>query len=237
MADFLEIAGLRIPNDPAVITPPVARAIENGRYERAEMAGLRKFVKPEDRIIELGAGIGVVSAFLAREMGVKNILCIEANPSLCAFITRVHRANGIAGVEVRNAVALDDLAEARPTATFYVREPFWASSLDGEAEYERAVEVPALRLSELIGEFRADTLIVDIEGGERDLFTFAELAGIDKVFLEIHTRKIKRIGVKMCFDALSLAGFAYDQQVSRGGLVLFRRIPKWQMEALEGETG
>lgn len=236
MDDFLEIAGLRIPNDPAVITSRIAQSIENGRYERAEMAGIRKFVKPEDRIIELGAGIGVISSFLAKHMGVKNILCIEANPSLCAFITRVHRANGISGVEVRNAVALDDLARGG-TATFYVREPFWASSLDGEAEYEQAVEVPALRLSELIGEFRADTLIVDIEGGERDLFTLTDLTGVNKVFLEIHTRKIKRIGVKMCFDALSLAGFAYDQQVSRGGLVLFRRIPRWQMEALEGETG
>jgi len=92
-------------------------------------------------------------------------------------------------------------------------------------------------LSSLIKEFNANTLIVDIEGGERDLFSPLDLSGIDKVFLEIHTRKIKRIGIKMCFDALSECGFAYDQQVSRGGSVLFRRIPKWQLKAYDSVRG
>jgi len=230
MTSMLEIAGVRIPYDESIITPKIARSIKKGRYENDEVTGTPKFIKPDDRVIELGAGIGFISSFIATSLGVKNIMCIEADPNLCEFIRTVHKENGITTAEVRNVVALNDAGDIGKI-DFFVREPFWSSSLDGEEAYVKSVKVQTLHLSSLIKDFKANTLIVDIEGGERDLFSPLDLTGIDKVFLEIHTRKIKRIGIKMCFDALSACGFAYDQQVSRGGSVLFRRIPKWQLKA------
>jgi len=230
MTEMLKIEGVRIPYEPSIITPKIARSIKKGRYENDEVTGTPKFIKPDDRVIELGAGIGFISSFISTALGVKNVMCIEADPNLCSFIKTVHKENGITTAEVRNVVALND-AGTPGMADFYVREPFWTSSLDDEDEYVKSVKVPTVHLSSLIKEFNANTLIVDIEGGERDLFSPLDLSGIDKVFLEIHTRKIKRIGIKMCFDALSECGFAYDQQVSRGGSVLFRRIPKWQLKA------
>lgn len=236
MTKILEIEGVRIPYDPSIITPKIARSIEKGRYENDEVTGTPKFIKPDDRVIELGAGIGFISSFIATSLGVKNVMCVEADPNLCKFIKKVHKENGITTAEIRNVVGLND-AGTLGTADFYVREPFWSSSLDDEDEYVKSVKVPTVHLSSLIKEFKANTLIVDIEGGERDLFSPLDLSGIDKVFLEIHTRKIKRIGIKMCFDALSECGFAYDQQVSRGGSVLFRRIPKWQLKAHASDKG
>ncbi len=236
MTKILEISGVRIPYDDTIITPKIARSIEKGRYENDEVTGTPKFIKPDDRVIELGAGIGFISTFIATSLGVKNIMCVEADPNLCKFIRTVHKENGVTTAEVRNVVALNDAGDVG-MIDFYVREPFWSSSLDGEDEYVKSVEVQTIHLSSLIKEFNANTLIVDIEGGERDLFSPLDLTGIDKVFLEIHTRKIKRIGIKMCFDALSDCGFAYDQQVSRGGSVLFRRIPKWQLKAHASDKG
>lgn len=229
MSEILETQGVRIPLEPPTITPKIERAIRKNRYELDEVTGTPKFIEPEDRVIELGAGIGFISSFLATQLGVKDIMCVEADPTLCAFIKKVHALNGLTTAEVRNCVALNDAAPDG-SATFYVREQFWSSSLDGSEPYQQAIDVPAFRLSSMIREFRANTLIVDIEGGERDIFAPLDLTGIDKIFLEIHTRKIKRIGIKRCFDALSAAGFAYDQQVSRGGSVLFRRIPRWQLQ-------
>lgn len=228
MSDMLEIAGVRIPNDPAIVTPKIAEAIRKGRYEKDEVRATPKFIEPGDRVIELGAGLGFISSYIATALGVRDILCVEADPTLCAFIRRVHAENGIEGVEVKNAVALNDTGQPG-TLPFYIRDPFWSSSLDGDTPYERVIDVPALPLSGMIRDFRANTLIVDIEGGERDLFRDLDLTGIDKIFLEIHTRKIRRIGIKLCFDALSAAGFAYDQQASCGGSVLFRRIPAGQL--------
>ncbi len=229
MGKMLEIEGVKIPFDESIITPKIARSIEKGRYERDEVTGTPKFIEPDDRVIELGAGIGFISSFIMKNLNVENVMCIEADPDLCGFIRKVHKENEISTALVRNVVALNDAGDVGSTK-FYVREPFWSSSLDGDSEYAKVVDVPTVRLSTLIQEFSANTLIVDIEGGERDLFNPLDLTGIDKVFLEIHTRKIKRIGIKLCFDALSNSGFAYDQQVSRGGSVLFRRIPKWQLK-------
>lgn len=233
MTEILETHGVKIPLDPNVITSKIERAIRKDRYELDEVSGTPKFLEKDDRVIELGAGIGFISSFLGVRLGVENVLCVEADPTLCAFIRSVHELNGLQAAQVRNCVALNDGAAEAPVP-FYVREQFWSSSLDGEEPYQKAIEVPGIRLSKLIRDFKANTLIVDIEGGERDLFAPADLSGIDKIFLEIHTRKIKRIGIKHCFDALSQSGFCYDQQVSRGGSVLFRRIPRWQLKKYAG---
>ncbi|MBE9475549.1 MAG: FkbM family methyltransferase [Proteobacteria bacterium] len=234
MSDTLEIKGILIPNDPSIITPKIARSIKNDAYEKDEVKGTPKFIKSDDRVIELGAGIGFISSFIHKHLNVSNILCVEADPTLCAFIKDVHKLNGITSIDVNNVVALNGNSTGT-SIKFYIRSPFWSSSLDSEQEYVRVVDVPTVQLSSLIKDFKANTLIVDIEGGERDIFKNTNLDGIDKIFLEIHTRKIKRIGIKLCFDALSQAGFAYDQQVSRGGSVLFRRIPRWQMKTLAND--
>jgi len=233
MTEILKTHGVKIPLNPDVITSKIERAIRKDRYELDEVSGTPKFLEKDDRVIELGAGIGFISSFLGVNLGVENVLCVEADPSLCDFIGNVHALNGLAAAQVRNCVALND-ATAEGPMSFFVREQFWSSSLDGEDPYAKAIEVPGIRLSQLIRDFRANTLIVDIEGGERDLFAPADLTGIDKIFLEIHTRKIKKIGIKQCFDALSQSGFCYDQQVSRGGSVLFRRIPRWQLKQYAG---
>lgn len=233
MTEILETHGVKIPLNPDVITTKIERAIRKDRYELDEVSGTPKFLEKDDRVIELGAGIGFISSFLGVNLGVENVLCVEADPSLCAFIQNVHELNGLSAAQVRNCVALNDAGSEGPVS-FYVREQFWSSSLDGGEPFEKAIEVPGVRLSKLIRDFNANTLIVDIEGGERDLFAPADLSGIDKIFLEIHTRKIKKIGIKQCFDALSQSGFCYDQQVSRGGSVLFRRIPRWQLKQYAG---
>ncbi len=223
MSDFHELRGVKLPDDPSIITPQVKRAILAGRYEKDEVEGLPKFIEQDDRVVELGAGIGFISSFLATQLGVRSVMCVEANPSLCEFIARAHAANGISNVDVLNAVALSD-SQSPGTSTFYVREPFWSSSLDPKPDYVKEVSVPERYLSEILDEFDANVLIVDIEGGEKNLFDGANLARVQKVYLEVHTRKIGLRGIKACFDHLSALGFAYDQRVSRGGSVLFRRI-------------
>ena len=230
MTDTLEILGMKIPMNPDIITPQIAQSIERGAYEKDEVSGTPKFVKPDDRVIELGSGIGFISTFLYTHLNVENILCIEADPNLCAFIKQVHELNGVETAQIRNAIALNgETPQSSDSATFYIRNPFWSSSLDAKPEYTNTVQVPTIPLSELIQDFKANTLIVDIEGGERDIFIGTDLTGIDKIYLEIHTRKIRRIGIKQCFDALSEAGFVYDQQVSHKGAVLFQRIPSRQL--------
>ncbi|WP_142637119.1 FkbM family methyltransferase [Ruegeria faecimaris] len=223
MQNNLSLRGVTIPDDPQIITPKVKRSILAERYEKDEVTGLPKFIDPKDRVVELGAGIGFISSYLVTQLGVRHAMCIEANPTLCEFIGRVHKANDIANVEVVNAVALGD-TRVPGTARFYIREPFWSSSLDPDPDYVSEVSVPERPLSEILRDFEANVLIVDIEGGEKFLFDGVDLVNVQKVYLEVHTRKIGLHGIKACFDHLSALGFAYDQRVSSGGSVLFRRV-------------
>jgi len=218
---FLELEGVRIPNDPEVITPQIARAIRAGRYEKDERRGLPKFLGEEDRVVELGAGLGFISSFLGVHLNVQDILCIEANPQLAPFIRQTHALNAVTA-ELATGVATPN--DEHDTLPFYVRDPFWASSLTSKNPYSHVIEVPSLPLSSILKARRATALIVDIEGGEQSLFEGLDPGPVQKIYLELHTRYIGQRGIKKCFDDLSALGFWYDQRVSSGGSVLFRRL-------------
>jgi FkbM family methyltransferase len=218
--------GVDLPHDDQIITPQVAAALKRGNYERPEIQALPKFLTPEDRLLELGAGIGYISSYAAKVIGVAHVTCVEANPQLTEYIRRAHDLQGLTNTEVRNCVALAGGAELSPDKTmdFFVREPFWSSSLDGSREFVEVKKVPQTHLPDLIAESGATALVIDIEGGERDLFLGGDLGSVTKIYLELHTRYIRPRGIKTCFDSLSDHGFYYDQRVSHGGVVLFRKL-------------
>ncbi len=223
---FYELNGIRMPHDDDIITPQVSAALKRGNYERPEQEAAARFLEPEDRVLELGAGIGYISTYIARDIGVAHITCVEANPKLVAYIQRVHALNGLKRITVRNCIALPGCAESCPgnQADFFLREPFWSSSLDPDRDYLSRVSVPQVPLSELIEDSGATAMIVDIEGGERDLFKGGDMGTVQKIYVELHTRYVRARGIKSCFDALSEHGFYYDQRVSHGGVVLFRKL-------------
>lgn len=221
-----ELNGVSLPHDDAIITPKVAASLKRGNYERAEVLATPKFLEPEDRVLELGAGLGYISSYAAKVIGVSHVTCVEANPKLAEYIRGVHEMQGLENTEVRNCVALPGGAELNPDKTmpFYIREPFWSSSLDPGRDAVAVENVAQAYLSDLIKDAGATALIVDIEGGERDIFKGGDLGSVRKIYVELHTRYIRPKGIKTCFDALSEHGFYYDQRVSHGGVVLFRKL-------------
>ena len=58
---------MTIPFDPAVITPAIGRAIREGRFEAEESRQIPHIVRPGDRVLEIGAGIGFISTLIARQ--------------------------------------------------------------------------------------------------------------------------------------------------------------------------
>ena len=223
---FYELNGIRLPHDENIITPQVSAALKRGNYERPELLATTKFLEPSDRVLELGAGIGYISTYVAKTIGVEHITCVEANPKLSEYIQRVHALHELKQTTVKNCVALPGNAElgTDSKADFFLREPFWSSSLDPDRDYLSSVQVSQENLSDLIEESGATAMIVDIEGGERDLFTGGNLGTVRKIYVELHTRYIRPRGIKACFDSLSDHGFYYDQRVSHGGVVLFRKL-------------
>ena len=224
-ARTISCRGVQFPLDSTVITPQIARKLRKGFYETNEILVLAKLLKPGARILELGAGLGFVSTYALKECGAAQVTCVEANPVLCDYIARVHAANGIGNAHIINGAALPASAPDTSTLPFFVADPFWSSSLfeTNNASAQR-IDVPALRLDELIEYAQPDVLICDIEGGEADLFEDAALSGVRHVVMELHTRVYGGDGILRTFSHMHAQGFFYHQKLSGGDVVVFERL-------------
>lgn len=225
--DVLEVHDIKVPHVTDVISPRMEQVIRKGRYEASEVRLLRKILRPRDRVLELGAGIGVVSTAAAMVTGPDRVVVVEANPNLMPIISETHALNGVTGVRVLNGVGVSVPNDG--TATFYLREDFWASSLEAPHEQETvqvtSVAVPKIDLNTILREHRPSVFVLDIEGGELDLLPGLDLSSCRSVVIELHPKVYQLDGIARCFDALRSKGFAYDAKQSRGGtVVVFSRI-------------
>ena len=60
----------------------VLRFIDNGKYENSEISIIKNTLDKEDVVLELGTGIGFISAFCAKQVGGDQIFTFEGSPSL-----------------------------------------------------------------------------------------------------------------------------------------------------------
>ncbi|MDW4497490.1 FkbM family methyltransferase [Sulfitobacter sp. D35] len=207
-----ECHGVRVPASPFLTPGRIAR-IDAGRYERHEIAGALDIVRSDDRVLELGAGLGVVGGVVARRCAPEAILSYEANPDLMPHARALHRLNGHDQVELRNAVVLS--GPDRPdTVAFHLRSSFLGASLAEPRGPSRRIEVATASFEGVRRAFRPSILIMDIEGGELDLLRHADLAGVRGVVVEFHPGVYGADGMRECKDILRRAGFRRRAAVS-----------------------
>lgn len=202
--EVIESQGVRVPFVPAIITPRIERPLRNGRYEARECQHVRGLLQRGDRVLELGTGLGVVSASIAATGKTSQITTIEANPELLPLIHETHRLSGSSGIELRNGVVTANMV---PDCQFYLRSHFWASSTNPDSRpFQRAVTVPALNIGALIAELDPTVLIIDIEGGELGLLDAVDLSGVRAVVIEMHPKLYGEPGVQAITDVLVTKG-------------------------------
>ena len=219
---YLELNGVVVPPDPAVITPVIRRAILEGRFEAEEAGQIPHIVRPGDRVLEIGAGIGYISTLLSRERRVSRVLAVEANPYLLDYMGRLHARNRVRKVRRLNAVLTNDPVTS---ATFYLRPEFWMGSLAPEPNpYVGTVQVPTLNLDRVLLDEAINLIVCDVEGAEVGLFDRADLSGVDRVFVEVHDHVTGLSGVRRLFATMDGHGFVYDPRHSLGSVVLFQRL-------------
>ncbi len=226
-SEVLETQDIKVPFVNDVISPRMEQVIQKGRYESSEIRLLRKILRPRDRVLELGAGVGVVSTAAAQVTGPQGVIAVEANPGLIPVIRETHKLNGVEGIKVLNGVGVG--VPTDKTSTFYLRPDFWASSLEAPHEAEaagvKAVSVPQIDLNTILRSHKPSVFVLDIEGGELDLLPCLDLSSCRAIVIELHPKVYQLAGIGRCFDTLRKKGFAYDAKQSRGGtVVVFSRI-------------
>lgn len=218
----LSISGVIIPPDPTIITPLIRQAMLDGRFEAEEASQIPAIVRPGDRVLEIGAGIGFISTLLARERRVSRVLAVEANPHLLAYMGRLHGVNHVRKVRRLNAVLTNEPVES---ATFYLRRDFWMGSLaPAPNPYYDTVDVPTFSLDRLLRDEAINLIVCDVEGAEEALFDGADLGCVDRIYLETHDHVTGLSGIRRLFATMAEQGFVYDPRHSLGSVVFFQRL-------------
>lgn len=228
---LLTVHGITVPLSSDEVSPVIWQALTSGSYEAKEAKWVFKAVRPNDRVLELGAGIGVITSLIATVPGVR-VWSFEANPSTVALAHRVISANNLCNVVLSQGLLA--AGESR-TFSFYVRQDLWMSSMDkNQGPYQREISLASTNIDSFIADHAINVLVMDIEGAERDLLGRSELPGIERVFLELHDHLYGLSGIREITEALTAKGFAYDPRGSYGHCVLFTK--EQGLREYEGEV-
>ena len=217
----VEHFGIRLPDRPGLFVGRLREALIAGRYEAAERRAALHGLEPGERVLDLGAGAGFITATLARAPEVESVLAVEPDPRLLPVLEEVLRLNAVAPkVRLLHGVLLPDPPGA--TVPFHQRRSFWASSLDAQmGGVVATTEVPAHRAADLLEEARPTLVVADIEGAELDLLpVLAEAPSVRRIVVELHPNLYGEAGLAAIFRALLDRDFLLDVGAPRANLVL-----------------
>lgn len=178
------------------------RKLMTGRHTRHERTLIVDRLRPDDVVVELGGGIGMVAIACAQRIGGERVVSYEANPELETLIRDNYALN-----EVSPTLNMMMLGHARGSRTFHLAERFSHSSAQLGGTGTRPVEVPVELLNEHLAETGASVMVVDIQGGEVELFDDADLSGVRLLLVELHPFIIGLRGVLAVRSGLRDAGF------------------------------
>jgi FkbM family methyltransferase len=188
-------------------------------YEASEIALATDWIKPDDKVLELGAGVGFIGLFCILKLGVTRYAMVEANPGLVRVVARNIALNRTEPPPVLIHAAIGG-ADAQ--TTFHMMPDFWSSSTTKRGELVETISVPAKTIPTVVAQlpFEPDTLIIDIEGGETQI-PLEHYASFRKVIIETHARVAGRPAIKALLRGFENLGF--ERRAQRGLSYVYTR--------------
>jgi FkbM family methyltransferase len=141
----------------------------HGAYEGYERELLRQWVQPGDRVLDVGANLGLYTLLLARQVGSEGrVTAFEPDPDSFALLRENLEANGFGDGQGRVALYQKAVSDRDGTLRLFLAE----SNKGDHRTYDsqdgrRSVEIEAVALDTLLppGE-RVDVVKMDIQGSE-----------------------------------------------------------------------
>lgn len=191
-----------IPKD--ITTFESRAAFLTGAYEADERKLVKKFLSPEDSILELGACLGIVSCIANKILRdpAKHVV-VEANPFCLPSLHRNRDLN-------KCAFLTENCAASNDASVMFFLHPRYFVCGTTKVESAFPVRVPGRSLEDLArryGPFSA--LIMDIEGAELEILESSReiLGAFRLVIIELHDWVIGSDGVSRCRAILEESGF------------------------------
>lgn len=214
--------GLRIQS--RGLAPQVKSQLLFHTYESAEIWAVRRHLRSDLDVIELGASIGVLSCHIRRKLAIdRRLYTVEPDPDLVKATEQNLQANGLdSGVTIVNGAISKSSGEQN-----FIRGN---TNLNGHAtqlSINGTIAVESVTLGELIAQFGIGeyALVCDIEGFEAELFTddFEALGKCGQIILELH--QLEDSGRERLIEQLQLM-HGFNLQARYGNVhVLARSAP------------
>ncbi|MBS1666794.1 MAG: FkbM family methyltransferase [Bacteroidetes bacterium] len=167
-------------------------------YENPERRAIRKYLRKDTTIIELGASLGVVTLALCKWIdGKQKIYSVEANPKLLPNLLQTKSLNQLHTLEIINS-AID--YSGNKTISFSIDANNLGSSKEspeGQTNSNALVTVEAMPLHDLISKYDIGeyVLVSDIEGAEVEILVSETDARVfencKQIVFELHQTSYK----------------------------------------------
>lgn len=219
---FVEYEGNRFDLRHPRCSSEIGCAIIRGNYEAREINLIKRFVMPDDRVLELGACMGVTSLVLHDIVGRDGHLVVEADMRNRDLAQHMFELNG---KDVRMAFGFLVSGDTRPDQVEFASNsnPSSSSIIDRDGTEEK-FSVPTMSFEDVIEKERSTVLVLDIEGGEYELFTKARHFGnLRTIQLEAHDWVLGDQKMQEMLQALSRHGFVVDRSYIKGRYLVFNR--------------
>jgi len=215
-------AGIFLPfdrkSDADLIIPEVRNAICTGAYNASILGLLPDALRAGDRVLVIGAGLGVVSTLVAQSRGIERVIAVEANIALTPYLERVHALNDVSWVETVNAV-LGDGGKGR-VPFFPRRDVRYSSLLPSDKSGQQVMVVPSMDLDVILTEEQITLIVCDIPASSAQLLGRAELGSVERIVVRCGNEISESQGENEAWPELIEQGFAAE---TCGTAVLFER--------------
>lgn len=216
--------GLTLPDDPRVLTGRRLRQLRDGRFAASMIRTALRQIDPQDRVLELWSGMGLISALLTLRLGNRHIRTVEPAAPLCDYAQGLFQANGVETVDATHGLP----GTRKGNSTFHLRGDLLASGTrddqgDAHGGVVETTQVPVLNTGHLIRDFAPDVLIGDMSPAPAGLLNSADLSGLRLAVLTLPPQSAGPAVIADLFRALGDGGLTYSPKQSAGRVVTFRR--------------
>jgi FkbM family methyltransferase len=199
----------------------VEQALSKGNYERDELQLIGMVLSPADRVLEIGAGLGLVSTYCAQRIGSERVFAFEADPDLEPCIRETYQLNGVDPV-----LEICAVASRSGRVTLRRDEHFISASVVRRRAGLQPVEVSGKALNYVVAKIRPTLLIVAAAAADPGLFDQVELPTVTRIILESHERILGPAGTDRVITRLRQIGFGVHRGLATADhLVLSRAHP------------
>jgi len=174
------VSSIRVSASLDDIPADIRKQLYKNDYEKGELTLVRKAIRVDDRVLEIGAGIGFISIACARICGSDRVISYEPNPAMKQVIEKNYKLN-----RVQPTLRKTVLASKAGYVEFFFSDNVLSSSLIDRKHGGKTV-IEADAIDAVIKEYRPSAIVMDVEGAEIELLRSCDLSGVDKVVIEMH---------------------------------------------------